>query len=308
VIVSFKEEWKTGTWLVKFYAPWCGYCKRFEPIWDDVGKTLADTTVQVARLDCTKFKETAGGFGIHGLPTVKLFHKGHEYDYEGRRDTKPIVEFVQRATGPAVIKVTDLRELSRQMKLKDVLYLLLYDESSSDAMAVYQSIAQQHVMNSWFYESSDEDIRTHLQVLHGWELFVLKDGGQYAYDRSNGLNKDKMSSWILAERFVAMAHIDHAMIDDYARTGKLLVMLSLGDGYRESQVHKNTYRTVQRIAMLRKYHSEFCFVFTSNDFVIQRISLGSVSTPCLIVVNFTSHQYYPLSKAGENVVHPMIWL
>jgi hypothetical protein len=46
------------------------------------------------------------------------------------------------------------------MKLKDVLYLLLYDESSSDAMAVYQSIAQQHVMNSWFYESSDEDIRT----------------------------------------------------------------------------------------------------------------------------------------------------
>ena len=57
---------------VQFYAPWCGYCKRFEPTWNDVGKALVDSTVQVARLDCTKFKEIAGGFGIRGLPTVKL--------------------------------------------------------------------------------------------------------------------------------------------------------------------------------------------------------------------------------------------
>ena len=38
--------------MVKFYAPWCGHCKKMVPVWDDTAKEL-DGVATVAKLDCT---------------------------------------------------------------------------------------------------------------------------------------------------------------------------------------------------------------------------------------------------------------
>jgi len=45
-----------GTWLLEFYAPWCGYCKRLESTYEDVAQELAGQGVHVARIDGSKFK------------------------------------------------------------------------------------------------------------------------------------------------------------------------------------------------------------------------------------------------------------
>ena len=41
--------------MFQFYAPWCGYCKKLEPVWMEVGRTFQGSSIRVAKLDATRF-------------------------------------------------------------------------------------------------------------------------------------------------------------------------------------------------------------------------------------------------------------
>ena len=72
--------------VVKFYAPWCGYCQDFAPIYEEAAKRIkkVNDTVLVAKLNVDEFDEAAEAYDIEGLPTIKWFVNGSEkYEYSG---------------------------------------------------------------------------------------------------------------------------------------------------------------------------------------------------------------------------------
>ena len=56
----------------QFYAPWCGHCKKLEPIYHQVGVELKDSEISVAKVDATKYSNVASEFDVKGYPTIKL--------------------------------------------------------------------------------------------------------------------------------------------------------------------------------------------------------------------------------------------
>lgn len=42
---------------LQFYAPWCGYCKKLEPVWNEVGMELrtSGSPVRVGKMDATAY-------------------------------------------------------------------------------------------------------------------------------------------------------------------------------------------------------------------------------------------------------------
>jgi thioredoxin 1 len=61
--------------LVDFWAEWCGPCKMFAPVLDDVAKSYEDR-LTVAELDIDANPATPGKYGIRGIPTVILYKGG----------------------------------------------------------------------------------------------------------------------------------------------------------------------------------------------------------------------------------------
>lgn len=55
----------------KFYAPWCGHCKKLEPIWNEVGLEMKNigSPVKVGKMDATSYSSKY-------FPSL-LFHCSH---------------------------------------------------------------------------------------------------------------------------------------------------------------------------------------------------------------------------------------
>jgi thioredoxin 1 len=64
--------------LVDFWAEWCGPCKMFAPVLDDVAKTYEEK-LTIAKLDIDANPATPGKYGIRGIPTVILYKGGQAH-------------------------------------------------------------------------------------------------------------------------------------------------------------------------------------------------------------------------------------
>jgi thioredoxin 1 len=61
--------------LVEFGADWCPPCKMLKPIVDDIARRY-EGRLTVGVVDSDVYPEIRDRFGVMGLPTLILFHKG----------------------------------------------------------------------------------------------------------------------------------------------------------------------------------------------------------------------------------------
>lgn len=62
-------------WFIKFYAPWCGHCKRLAPDWERLADEMYGTGINVGSVDCTEHSEACERVEISGYPSLFVFER-----------------------------------------------------------------------------------------------------------------------------------------------------------------------------------------------------------------------------------------
>ena len=65
--------------LVDFWAPWCGACRRMEPVLEELAEEY-EGRLRIAKVDTEENEVQAGEYGVQGIPTMILFRRGNEVD------------------------------------------------------------------------------------------------------------------------------------------------------------------------------------------------------------------------------------
>ncbi|CAN0897089.1 Protein disulfide isomerase-like 2-3 [Linum grandiflorum] len=106
LVVKSKE-----LWIVEFFAPWCGHCKKLAPEWKKAAGNLKGKA-KLGHVDCDAEKSLMSRFKVQGFPTILVFgaDKDTPTPYEGARTASGIESFAleQLETNVAPPEVTEL--------------------------------------------------------------------------------------------------------------------------------------------------------------------------------------------------------
>ena len=106
---NFKETINDNDFvIVDFWAPWCGPCQGFLPVYEEMSEKFPD--IVFAKVNTEDEQEIAAGFQIRSIPTLMMFREQVIlYSEAGALQKPQLEELIEKA------KSIDMAEVHKQM-------------------------------------------------------------------------------------------------------------------------------------------------------------------------------------------------
>ncbi|KAM6210920.1 protein disulfide-isomerase TMX3 [Sarcoramphus papa] len=295
---SFKENRKDDIWLVDFYAPWCGHCKKLEPVWNEVGIEMKNmgSPVKVGKMDATSFSSIASEFGVRGYPTIKLLKGDLAYNYRGPRTKDDIIEFANRVAGPLIRPLPSQHMFEHVQKRHHVLFV--YVGGESPLKEKYIEVASELIVYTYFFSASEDVLPEYVTLPELPAVVVFKDGTYFVYDE---YEDGDLSSWINRERFQGYLNVDGFTLYELGDTGKL-VAIAVIDDKNSSVEHTRLKSIIQEVARDYRdhFHRDFQFGHMDGNDYINSLLMDDLTIPTIVVLNTSNQQYFLPDRHIEN--------
>jgi thioredoxin domain-containing protein 5 len=93
---QFDQQIKRGPVFVKFFAPWCGHCKKLAPTWLELAQNMQHK-LDIAQVNCDLHQALCTEQRVRGYPTLAYYSNGDTSEYTGGRKLAQLIAFAEAA-------------------------------------------------------------------------------------------------------------------------------------------------------------------------------------------------------------------
>ncbi|KAI0773638.1 thioredoxin-like protein [Fomes fomentarius] len=303
-----------GHVFVKFFAPWCGHCKKLAPHWTQLAGLMRHK-LNVAEVNCEAHSALCKQQGVTGYPM--LFYYGGQgagkTEYTGARKIEQLKAFAEKVSGPGVQELK-FGDLDRTVAETPVFYLFLH--SPTEKTLFQQVVSASNVLfgSPGLYTSTSTSFYDHFHIQPGTAaVLALKDfdsripAAVYKVDQSvtSRHGKQALVDWFLRNRLPNALELDSDNFQDVMNAPHHPLVVIVGTSETDKA---DTAKTVTGLArQWRDAKEQASVVFTWMDadkwgsWLKSMYGLKAGSFPKAVVANHSRLVYYDTDPFGESV-------
>lgn len=191
--------------LVKFYAPWCGHCKKMAPDYEKAAVALKEKNIPVCKVDATIDKDLAKRYAIRGFPTLLWFEDGLKTVYDFPRTEEGILQWVDAMTVPPVIETETIPEPNSSKS-----HITLHADSLFPGFEL--AAKRNRKKAKWYFQKA------------AGQKIVLQHQNEEALEMTEGCDDEETVHYFLGNNsFPLFGNLDNTTFDRYLASGQGLV-------------------------------------------------------------------------------------
>ncbi|KAJ6571983.1 protein disulfide isomerase [Mycena capillaripes] len=204
---NFHKVVEQGPAFIKFYAPWCGHCKKLAPIWKQLAKIMQGK-VTIAEVNCEAHEKFCKGQGVGGYPSLMYYPPGGDKsEYTSGRKLEQLKAFAEKASASATQPIQP-EEVDAYVTENPVIYLLLHPEDDTHLLKTVARLAAPLLGSPLIYTSASPVLFKRYEIPNHvpWAIIALKDhdphsvAAMYIGGPALDPTDSDLSKWLLANR------------------------------------------------------------------------------------------------------------